>query len=96
MSLWIPHNRDSKGNLRYYYSDFIVEMKDKHVIVETKGEVDVTFKDRRAKNWCEDSERVTGEKWVHIRVNEAGFYKYYFDCFEEVIHFFISGIVGDD
>ena len=48
MSLWIPHNRDSKGNLRYYYSDFIVEMKDKHVIVETKGEVDVTFKDRRA------------------------------------------------
>ena len=49
------------GNLRYYYSDFIVEMKDKHVIVETKGEVDVdaTFKDRRAKNWCEEAERVT-------------------------------------
>jgi len=40
--------RNSKGNLRYYYPDFIVKMDDMYVIAETKGEVDedVQFKDK--------------------------------------------------
>ena len=64
--------RDSGGNLRYYYPDFLVKLEDKYVIAETKGEedVDVKFKDKRAKLWCEDAERVTGDKWIYVGVNE--------------------------
>ncbi len=84
--------RDSQGNLRYYYPDFIVRMKDKYVIAETKGEVDidVQFKDQRAKMWCEDAERVTGEKWIYIRVNQDEFYKYPFDNLSELIKFILN------
>ncbi|MGC8584843.1 MAG: type III restriction endonuclease subunit R, partial [Thermoplasmata archaeon] len=84
--------RDSDGNLRYYYPDFIIRIEDKYVIAETKGEedVDVKFKDKRARLWCEDAERVTGDKWIYIRVNEAEFYKYHFDSFEKMIQFFNS------
>jgi len=82
--------RDSKGNLRYYYPDFIVKMDDMYVIAETKGEVDedVPFKDKRARLWCEDAERVIGEKWLYVRVNEDDFYKYHFDNFRKMIEFF--------
>ncbi len=84
--------RDSDGNLRYYYPDFIIRMGDKYVIAETKGEedVDVKYKDKRARLWCEDAERVTGGKWLYVRVNEAEFYKYHFDSFEKMIHFFAN------
>ncbi len=82
--------RDSNGNLRYYHPDFIVKMEDKYVIAETKGEedVDVKFKDKRAKLWCEDAERVTGDIWVYVRVDEEEFYRYHFDSFEKMIQFF--------
>jgi len=84
--------RDSDGNLRYYYPDFIIRMEDKYVIAETKGEedVDVKFKDKRAKLWCEDAERVTGDRWSYVRVDEEDFYKYHFDSFEKMIQFFNS------
>ena len=84
--------RDSEGNLRHYYPDFIVKMEDKYVIAETKGEVDVDvkFKDKRARMWCEDAERVTGDKWVYVRVNEEEFYKYHFDNFGKIVEFFTS------
>ena len=82
--------RDSNGNLRHYRPDYIVKVGDKYVIAETKGEedVDVEFKDKRAIMWCEDAERVTGDKWAYIRVNEEEFYKYHFDSFEKMIQFF--------
>lgn len=82
--------RDSNGDLRYYRPDFIVKIEDKYVIAETKGEedVDVEFKDKRAMMWCEDAERVTGDKWVYVRVNEEEFYKYHFDSFEKMVQFF--------
>ncbi|MCY0851460.1 MAG: hypothetical protein OWQ34_01835, partial [Thermoplasma acidophilum] len=84
--------RDSKGNLRYYYPDFIVRMDDMYVIAETKGEedVDVKFKDKRAKLWCEDAERVTRDRWIYVRVDQEDFYKYHFDSFEKMIQFFNS------
>jgi len=83
--------RDSNGNLRYYYPDFIIKMQDKYVIAETKGEVDidVQFKDQRAKMWCDDAERETGEKWIYIRVNQDIFYKYSFDNLNELIKFIL-------
>ncbi|MGB9760257.1 DEAD/DEAH box helicase family protein [Caldisericum sp.] len=84
--------RDSDGNLRYYYPDFIIRMEDKYVIAETKGEedIDVKYKDKRAKLWCEDAKRLTGDNWIYVRVNEAEFYKYHFDSFEKMIQFFNS------
>jgi type III restriction enzyme len=84
--------RDSDGNLRYYYPDFIIRMEDKYVIAETKGEedIDVKYKDNRAKLWCEDAKRLTGDNWIYVRVNEAEFYKYHFDSFEKMIQFFNS------
>jgi len=82
--------RDSKGNLRYYYPDFIVRMDDTYVIAETKGEVDedVPFKDKRARLWCNDAEKVTGKKWLYVRVNQEDFDKYHFDNFRKMIKFF--------
>jgi type III restriction enzyme len=67
-------------------------MEDKYVIAETKGEedVDVKFKDKRAGLWCEDAERVTGDKWIYVRVDEKEFNGYHFDNFEKVIEFFIA------
>ncbi len=84
--------RDSEGNLRHYIPDFIIKMQNKYVIAETKGEedIDVKFKDKRAVLWCEDAERVTGDKWVYVRINENEFDKYHFDNFENMIQFFIS------
>ncbi len=83
--------RDSNGNLRHYYPDFIIKIEDKYVIAETKGEedIDVKFKDKRARLWCEDAERVTGDKWVYVRVNEGEFYKYHFESFENLLEFFM-------
>ncbi|ASI13766.1 type III restriction-modification enzyme subunit R [Candidatus Mancarchaeum acidiphilum] len=89
--------RDSEGNLRHYIPDFIIKMQNKYVIAETKGEedIDVKFKDKRAILWCEDAERVTGDKWVYVRINENGFDKYHFDNFENMIQFFTSKYAKD-
>ncbi len=48
----------------------------------------VKFKDKRAKLWCEDVERVTDDKLIYVRVYEEDFYKYYFDNFGKMIQFF--------
>ncbi|MGC9219715.1 MAG: hypothetical protein ACP5G8_10030, partial [Athalassotoga sp.] len=53
-------------------------------------DIDVKYKDKRAKLWCEDAKRLTGDNWIYVRVNEAEFYKYHFDSFEKMIQFFNS------
>ena len=69
--------------------DFPVPQDVKSVIAETKGEGDKgKFKDKKTMLWCEDAERVTGDKWIYVRVNEAEFYKYHFDSFEKMIQGF--------
>ncbi|BCS90799.1 MAG: type III restriction protein res subunit [Candidatus Micrarchaeota archaeon] len=78
---------DSKGNLRYYYPDFIVVLKDANYIVEAKGEVDenVRYKDERIKRWCEDASKITKRRWKYIRVNQIDFENYSFNTFEELV-----------
>ena len=80
--------RDSKGNLRVYYPDFVVELLvgDK-IIVETKGrvDVDVKHKDERIKIWCEDASNMTGEKWLFLRINQELFERYRFKNLANVI-----------
>lgn len=54
---------DQSANLRYYYPDFIaIDENGTHWIVETKGveTVEVAYKDRAARLWCENATMLTG------------------------------------
>ncbi len=79
--------RDSEGNLRYYYPDFVVRAKNTYFVLETKGreDIDVEFKDRRIVVWCEDVSKITGMEWKFTRVNEEDFKKYHFDSLNELV-----------
>ncbi|OSS41652.1 Type 3 restriction-modification enzyme helicase subunit [Desulfurella amilsii] len=80
--------RDSNGNLRLYYPDFVVSTdKDEHIIIETKGreDVDVEHKDKRIKLWCEDATNLMKSKWSFIRVDQADFEKYRFKNIKELV-----------
>ncbi len=80
--------RDSEGNLRNYHPDFIaVTDKNEHIIVETKGliDVDVEHKDKRIKIWCEDATNLTKDKWSFVRVNQEDFEKYRFKNLKELM-----------
>jgi type III restriction enzyme len=66
----------STGALRYYYPDFVVRLDDDtHAVVETKGleDPEVARKDLRARRWCEDATRLTGNKWTYLKVPQAVF-----------------------
>jgi type III restriction enzyme len=92
MNFYVEY-RDSKGNLRFYYPDFVITTAyDEHMIVETKGEVDVDveFKDRRFKTWCEDATKVTGEQWSYKRVNQEDFERFRFNTLQEVINILVD------
>jgi type III restriction enzyme len=80
--------RNSEGNLRYYYPDFIIKTNNKYVIAETKGRVDedVKYKDKRITMWCEDASSITKKIWEFVRINQDDFYKYHFDSLEQLIN----------
>ncbi|MCP9485909.1 MAG: DEAD/DEAH box helicase family protein [Gaiellaceae bacterium MAG52_C11] len=64
------------GALRYYYPDFVVQLKDDTCLVlETKGmeDLDVALKDRRARRWCRDASRLSGRSWSYRKVPQAAF-----------------------
>ncbi|MEG8946752.1 DEAD/DEAH box helicase [Rosettibacter firmus] len=80
--------RDSEGNLRHYYPDFVVVLNNgNHWILETKGreDVDVEYKDKRTKLWCEDAMKLTKNKWAFKRIDQKNFEKYRFKSIEELI-----------
>jgi len=80
--------RDSDGNLRFYYPDFVVVTdKEGYVIIETKGreDVDVVHKDKRIKLWCEDATNLTKSNWYFKRINQEDFEKYRFGSVKELI-----------
>lgn len=80
--------RDSNGNLRLYYPDFVVLSDEKErIIVETKGreDVDVEHKDKRIILWCEDATNLMGNKWSFIRIDQEDFEKYRFKSVKELI-----------
>ncbi len=69
---------DNAGNLRYYEPDFVVRsVMGEYWIIETKGreDIDVKFKDRAARLWCENASRLTGQSWVYVKVPQEGFDK---------------------
>jgi len=71
--------KSSEGGLRVYYPDFIVKTSlNEYFLIELKGleDVDVEYKDQRAKLWCEDVQRLTKENWSFVRINQEEFEKY--------------------
>jgi type III restriction enzyme len=66
---------DSDGFMRHYIPDFIVKIKDTNWIVETKGQedVDVQYKDKRAKEWCKFATKLTGQNWDYVRIDQEDF-----------------------
>jgi len=69
---------DSATNLRYYEPDFVAVGADgTRYLVETKGreDVDVPFKDRAARIWCEYATLLTGDPWMYVKVPQTEFVK---------------------
>jgi type III restriction enzyme len=80
--------RDSDGNLRLYYPDFIALLNNgERLIIETKGivDIDVKHKDKRAELWCEDATKLTKAKWSFKRINQEDFKKYKFKSIKKLI-----------
>ena len=80
--------RDSGGNLRLYYPDFLALTDDmQHLVIETKGreDIDVPLKDRRIRAWCQDATNLTKSKWSFIRVDQEAFEKFRFKSLSELI-----------
>jgi len=80
--------RDSGGNLRLYYPDFLALTDDmQHLVIETKGreDIDVPLKDRRIRAWCQDATNLTKSKWSFIRVDQEAFEKFRFNSLSELV-----------
>jgi len=80
--------RDSDGNLRLYYPDFVaLTGNNEYFIIEAKGreDVDVEHKDKRIKLWCEDATNLTKSSWSFKRVDQEDFEKYRFKSVKELI-----------
>nr|WP_276976604.1 DEAD/DEAH box helicase family protein [Ferrimicrobium acidiphilum] len=79
---------DSVANLRHYFPDFVVATTEgSRYLVETKGreDIDVAYKDRAASNWCANATRLTGVKWVYLKVQQAEWKKLRPESFEELL-----------
>jgi type III restriction enzyme len=69
---------DNNANLRYYYPDFVVKTETNEMwLVETKGQesLEVAFKDRAARMWCENATTLTGEQWRYVKVPQKEYMK---------------------
>jgi type III restriction enzyme len=67
---------DSGMNLRSYYPDFVaVDNKQTHWILETKGaeDVEVSYKDSAAAQWCANASQLTSTKWEYLKVGQKAF-----------------------
>jgi type III restriction enzyme len=67
---------DSATSLRYYEPDFVAVGYDgNHHLIETKGreDIDVAFKDRAARTWCEYATLLTSTSWSYVKVPQIEF-----------------------
>jgi len=74
LNFYLEYVNEKKG-LSYYMPDFIAICDTENYIIETKGEesAEVRYKDRRAREWCEDATNLTGIKWTYLKVPEIIF-----------------------
>jgi type III restriction enzyme len=81
--------KDSEGNFHpAYHPDFVIKtIENQFFVIETKGrvDVDVEYKDKRIKQWCEDATALIGNKCSFARVNQEEFERYKFKSIEELI-----------
>lgn len=78
---------DKLANLRHYYPDFVLRLKDKsHWLVETKGreDVEVAMKDKAAELWCENATNLTNTNWQYLKVPQREFEGLHPSDFEEL------------
>jgi type III restriction enzyme len=67
---------DEGMNLRSYYPDFAaVDTEGVHWLIETKGAetAEVAYKDRAAKNWCENATALTRTTWRYLKIPQKAF-----------------------
>ena len=67
---------DASGNLRYYEPDFVAVLSgDVHYLIETKGleDVNVAYKDRAARTWCDNAALLTGVPWTYLKVRQSDY-----------------------
>ena len=68
---------DQSASLRYYYPDFVAIARDgTHWVIETKGAetVEVAYKDKAARLWCDNAADLTGTRWEYLKVPQKAFY----------------------
>jgi type III restriction enzyme len=68
---------DQAASLRYYYPDFVAIARDgTHWVIETKGAemIEVAFKDKAARLWCDNATDLTSTRWDYIKVPQKDFY----------------------
>jgi len=48
---------------------------------------EVDYKDKRAVQWCKDVTKLTGKKWIFVRINQDQFYELSFktNSFKEFV-----------
>ena len=79
---------DSAANLRYYEPDFVALLENgDHYLIETKGleDIDVQYKDRAAKVWCEYATSLTGTSWNYLKIPQQAFLKLEPDEFNDLL-----------
>lgn len=80
----------STGALRYYYPDFIARLiDDSCLVIETKGleDINVAYKDRRARRWCRDATALSGREWAYEKVLQRVFSAYTGDSMDGLRRF---------
>jgi type III restriction enzyme len=83
----VPYT-DSAANLRYYEPDFVAVTRDGiHHLIETKGleDVNVAYKERAARLWCENASILTGTEWLYKKVPQREFERLQPADFEDLI-----------
>jgi len=77
-----------EGGLKNYKPDFIVKAtKGRFYLLETKGEVDINVprKDDRARIWCDDASKITGQDWHYQRIDQKLFEAHYYNTLRELL-----------
>jgi len=81
------HYTDKLANIRHYYPDFVVKLKNKeHWLIETKGleDVNVRHKDQAATLWCQNATELTKTEWKYLKVLQKDYEKLHPDDFTEL------------
>lgn len=84
----------SSGALRYYYPDFVVRLADDScLVIETKGmeDLDVAYKDKRARRWCKDASQLSGRDWQYVKVRQKVFDAYTGESADGLLRFVAAG-----